>query len=84
MRVEQLEYRSHARVEALCAGADDKVGIGRRLVGATDAREVGDLASECALIQPLRIARDARFNRGLDIDLKEVVVADDAASSKMA
>ncbi|CAM2161118.1 hypothetical protein PT2222_90335 [Paraburkholderia tropica] len=56
-----------------------EVGVSRRMIRRADARELGNLTAPCALVQPLRVAFFADFERRIDEHFHEPGVAHDAS-----
>ena len=60
-----------------CHAIQPELGRFRRLIGIGDARELGDLTRPDLLVQTLGITRLADLEGGVDVDLHEVVRAND-------
>jgi hypothetical protein len=69
--------RKHFRL--LLPGGEYKLGLLGRLVGAADAGEVRELPRARKLVEAVGIARLANLERGVDINLDELVRADQRA-----
>ncbi len=67
-------------IDPLVVGIENQFGILRSFVGGIDPGEVLHLARAGLLVQPLRIALLAGFQRGVDVDLVEFAVLEQSAN----
>src|SRR5262245_7239668 len=67
------EHRLGEHFRAFYAGGKNEFGMFRRLVSAADSSEVRELARARELVQALGIARFADLERGIDINLDELL-----------
>ena len=63
------------RLGVLRAGVEHQFGLGRGFVRIVDAGEALELAGAGLLVEALRVAGFADFDRGVDEDLDEVALA---------
>ena len=57
------------QLDVVVAAVQHQFGLLRRLVGAVDARETGDLSSAGLLVETLRVTKFAHFEGRVDVDL---------------